>query len=65
MGKCAKSRTVISSNNLFNSIMEKLKIIIPTDFSVQADFAYVMVKKMEHTLKLVQQIHFMEVIQLS
>lgn len=59
MGKCAKSRAVISSNNLFYSIMEKLKIIIPTDFSVQADFAYVMVKKMEH--KIPMQIHFVHV----
>ena len=27
--------------------MEKLKILIPTDFSVQAEFAFLMVKKLE------------------
>ncbi len=27
--------------------MESLKILIPTDFSVQAEFAYLMVKKLE------------------
>lgn len=40
--------------------MEKLKIIIPTDFSVQADFAYLMVKQLEH--KIPMQIHFVHVI---
>ena len=30
--------------------MEKLKILIPTDFSVQAEFAYLMVKKIEEGL---------------
>lgn len=39
--------------------MKKLKIIIPTDFSVQADFAYLMVKKLEHTIPM--QIHFVHV----
>jgi hypothetical protein len=27
--------------------METLKIIIPTDFSVQAEFAYLMVQRLE------------------
>jgi hypothetical protein len=27
--------------------MERLKMLIPTDFSVQAEFAYLMVKKFE------------------
>jgi nucleotide-binding universal stress UspA family protein len=31
--------------------MEKLKILIPTDFSVQAEYAYLMVKKMEEEVE--------------
>jgi len=37
--------------------MEKLKILIPTDFSVQAEFAYLMVKKLEE--KTPVDIHFL------
>jgi len=40
--------------------MEKLKILIPTDFSVQAEFAYLMVKKIEEGLPL--EIHFLHVL---
>jgi nucleotide-binding universal stress UspA family protein len=39
--------------------MEKLKILIPTDFSVQAEFAYLMVKKMEE--KIPVDIYFLHV----
>lgn len=39
--------------------MEKLKILIPTDFSVQAEFAYLMVKKLEE--KTPVDIHFLHV----
>jgi nucleotide-binding universal stress UspA family protein len=39
--------------------MEKLKILIPTDFSVQAEFAYLMVKKLEE--KTPVEIHFLHV----
>lgn len=39
--------------------MEKLKILIPTDFSVQAEFAYLMVKKMEE--KTPVDIHFLHI----
>lgn len=39
--------------------MEKLKILIPTDFSVQAEFAYLMVKKLEE--KTLVDIHFLHV----
>ncbi len=39
--------------------MEKLKILIPTDFSVQAEFAYLMVKKLEE--KTAVEIHFLHV----
>lgn len=39
--------------------MESLKILIPTDFSVQAEFAYLMVKKMEE--KTPVDIHFLHV----
>lgn len=39
--------------------MEKLKILIPTDFSVQAEFAYLMVKKLEE--KTAVEIHFFHV----
>ncbi|MBU3660778.1 MAG: hypothetical protein FGM14_12950 [Flavobacteriales bacterium] len=39
--------------------MEKLKVLIPTDFSVQADFAYIMVEKMSQ--KLDMEIHFLHV----
>jgi hypothetical protein len=31
--------------------MERLKILIPTDFSVQAEFAYLMVKRLEEKIK--------------
>ncbi len=40
--------------------MENLKILIPTDFSVQAEFAYLMVKKLEEKINI--DIHFLHVI---
>ena len=39
--------------------MENLKILIPTDFSVQAEFAYLMVKKLEEKINI--DIHFLHV----
>lgn len=40
--------------------MESLKVLIPTDFSVQAEYAYLMVKKLEE--KIPVEIHFMHVL---
>ena len=40
--------------------METLKVLIPTDFSVQAEYAYLMVKKLEE--KIPVQIHFIHVL---
>ncbi len=40
--------------------MESLKILIPTDFSVQAEFAYLMVKKLEE--KTPVEVHFLHVL---
>jgi len=40
--------------------MESLKILIPTDFSVQAEFAYLMVKKLEEQVAM--EIHFLHVL---
>jgi nucleotide-binding universal stress UspA family protein len=40
--------------------MESLKILIPTDFSVQAEFAYLMVKKLEEKTSI--HIHFLHVL---
>ncbi|MGZ8556987.1 MAG: universal stress protein [Chitinophagaceae bacterium] len=40
--------------------MESLKILIPTDFSVQAEFAYLMVKKLEEKTPI--DIHFLHVL---
>ena len=40
--------------------MGSLKILIPTDFSVQAEYAYLMVKKLEE--KIPVQIHFIHVL---
>ncbi len=40
--------------------METLKILIPTDFSVQAEFAYLMVKRLEE--KIATDIHFLHVL---
>ena len=40
--------------------MESLKILIPTDFSVQAEFAYLMVKKLEE--KIAIDIHLLHVL---
>ena len=40
--------------------METLKIIIPTDFSVQAEFAYLMVQRLEEKTKI--DIHFLHVL---
>ncbi len=40
--------------------MDNLKILIPTDFSVQAEFAYLMVKKLEE--KAAIDIHFLHVL---
>ena len=41
--------------------MEFLKILIPTDFSVQAEYAYLMVKKLEGKMPI--EIHFLNVLQ--
>jgi nucleotide-binding universal stress UspA family protein len=41
--------------------MESLKLLIPTDFSVQAEYAYLMVKKLQG--KTVLDIHFLHVLQ--
>jgi nucleotide-binding universal stress UspA family protein len=40
--------------------METLKVLIPTDFSVQAEYAYLMVKKLEEKAPI--EIHFMHVL---
>ena len=40
--------------------MESLKILIPTDFSVQAEYAYLMVKKLEE--KVAIEVHFLHVL---
>ena len=40
--------------------MEKLKILIPTDFSVQSEYAYLMVKKLEEKTPI--DIHFLHVL---
>lgn len=40
--------------------MEKIKVLIPTDFSVQADYAYIMVKRLEE--KIPFEIHFLHVL---
>ncbi len=40
--------------------MDTLKILIPTDFSVQSEFAYLMVKKIEE--KINTEIHFLHVL---
>ncbi|MDX2173827.1 MAG: universal stress protein [Bacteroidota bacterium] len=39
--------------------METLKVLIPTDFSVQAEYAYLMVKKLEE--KIETEVHFVHV----
>jgi nucleotide-binding universal stress UspA family protein len=40
--------------------MEKLKVLIPTDFSVQAEYAYLMVKKLEERTEI--EMHFIHVL---
>ena len=40
--------------------MEALRILIPTDFSVQAEFAFLMVKKLAEKLHV--SIHFVHVL---
>ncbi len=40
--------------------MENLKVLIPTDFSVQAEYAYLMVKKLEEKIPI--EIHFIHVL---
>lgn len=40
--------------------MEKLNILIPTDFSVQAEYAYLMVKNLESKIKI--KVHFLHVL---
>lgn len=40
--------------------MDSLKVVIPTDFSVQAEYAYLMVKKLEE--KIPVEIHFLHVL---
>jgi nucleotide-binding universal stress UspA family protein len=39
--------------------MEKIKVLIPTDFSVQAEYAYLMVKRLEE--KIDTEIHFLHI----
>jgi hypothetical protein len=39
--------------------MRKLKVLIPTDFSVQAEYAYLMVKKLEEKLPI--EVHFLHI----
>ena len=39
--------------------MNKLKVLIPTDFSVQAEYAYLMVKRLEE--KLPMEVHFLHI----
>lgn len=41
--------------------MEQLKVLIPTDFSVQSEYAYLMVKKLKE--KIVTEIHFLHVLE--
>jgi carbon monoxide dehydrogenase subunit G len=41
--------------------MESLKILIPTDFTVQAEYAYLMVKKLEEKIQV--RTHFLHVLQ--
>lgn len=42
--------------------MNELNVVIPTDFSVQADYAYIMVKKLEEKIPVkVQFLHIMQV----
>jgi nucleotide-binding universal stress UspA family protein len=48
-----------ASKNEF--IMEALKVLIPTDFSVQADYAYILVKKLEE--KMPVEVHFLHVLE--
>lgn len=40
--------------------MESLKILIPTDFSVQAEYAYLIVKKLEEKIPL--EVHFLHIL---
>lgn len=40
--------------------MEKIKVLIPTDFSVQSEYAYLMVKNIERKLPI--EIHFLHVL---
>ncbi|MBL0342286.1 MAG: universal stress protein [Bacteroidetes bacterium] len=40
--------------------MEKLKVLIPTDFTVQAEYAYLLVKRLEE--KIAMEIHFLHVL---
>lgn len=41
--------------------MNELNVVIPTDFSVQADYAYIMVKKLEE--KIPVKVHFLHIMQ--
>jgi nucleotide-binding universal stress UspA family protein len=41
--------------------MESLKILIPTDFSVQAEYAYLMVRNLEQ--KIAMQVHFLHILE--
>lgn len=43
-----------------NNMTETLKILIPTDFSVQAEYAYLIVKRLEEKIR--TEIHFLHVL---
>lgn len=40
--------------------MHKLKVLIPTDFSIQADYAYILINRLRETLAM--EIHFLHVL---
>jgi nucleotide-binding universal stress UspA family protein len=52
-------RAIIALQMRIESTMEKLKILIPTDFSIQAEYAYLMVKKLEEKVDV--EVHFLHV----
>lgn len=57
----SKESTTINIKNEIQNTMESLKILVPTDFSVQAEYAYLMVKKLEEKSPI--DIHFVHVLQ--
>lgn len=60
VGLVTEKEGIIHHSDLKKNDKDVLKVLIPTDFSVQAEFSYLMVRKLEENLSV--DIHFLHVL---